>query len=224
MSELSELTLQVSPREKTGRNACNSIRNAGKIPVILYGKDLNKPYSVDDKETRMLLRQASGTSSLFRLLGEDGEDELVLIKDLQKDQIKDKILHIDFIQVTRGEDLQTKVPLVIVGEASGVKNEGGILEILANEIEIKCRPSKLPSQIDLDISTLDLGSNLQVRDLSVIDGVTFTDSPEMMLVSCVGSASGRSDSEEADVSKEAEEAEESEDSEAEETEEAKEGE
>ena len=113
---------------------------------------------------------------------------------------------------------------MIVGEASGVKNEGGILEILANEIEIKCRPSKLPSQIDLDISTLDLGSNLQVRDLSVIDGVTFTDSPEMMLVSCVGSASGRSDSEEADVSKEAEEAEESEDSEAEETEEAKEGE
>ena len=86
MSELSELTLQVSPREKTGRNACNSIRNAGKIPVILYGKDLNKPYSVDDKETRMLLRRASGTSSLFRLLGKDGEDELVLIKDLQKDQ------------------------------------------------------------------------------------------------------------------------------------------
>ncbi|HAU60328.1 MAG TPA: 50S ribosomal protein L25 [Opitutae bacterium] len=223
MSELSELTLQASPREKTGRNACNSIRNAGKIPVILYGKDLNKPYSVDGKETRMLLRRASGTSSLFRLLGKDGEDELVLIKDLQKDQIKDKILHIDFIQVTRGEDLQTKVPLVILGEASGVKNEGGILEVLANEIEIKCRPSKLPSQIDLDISALDLGSNLQIRDLADIDGVTFMDSPEMMLVSCVGSASGRSDAEEDDGSADVEDAEEHEGSEGE-SEETKEGE
>ena len=192
MSELSELTLKVSPREKSGRNACKSLRNAGKIPVILYGKALNKPYSVDDKETRMLLRKAAGTSSLLRLLGDNGEDELVLIKDLQKDQIKDKILHIDFIQVTRGEDLQTKVPLVISGEAEGVKSQGGILEILASEVAIKCRPSNLPAQVTLDISALELGSNLQIKDLPKLDNIDYTDSPDTILASCVGSASGRS--------------------------------
>ena len=195
MSELSEFTLKVSPREKSGSNACKSLRNSGKIPVILYGKAINKPYSVDDKETRMLLRKASGSSSLFRLLGDNGEDELVLIKDLQKDQIKDKILHIDFIQVTRGEDLQTKVPLVITGEAEGVKSQGGILEVLSSEIEIKCRPSNLPSQVILDISALELGSNLQIKDLPKIDDVEYVDSPEMILASCVGSASGRSGAE-----------------------------
>ncbi|MDG1138516.1 MAG: 50S ribosomal protein L25 [Opitutales bacterium] len=195
MSELSEFTLKVSPREKSGRNACKSLRNSGKIPVILYGKAINKPYTVDDKETRMLLRKASGSSSLFRLLGDNGEDELVLIKDLQKDQIKDKILHIDFIQVTRGEDLQTKVPLVITGEAEGVKSQGGILEVLSSEIEIKCRPSNLPSQVILDISALELGSNLQIKDLPKIDDVEYVDSPEMILASCVGSASGRSGAE-----------------------------
>ena len=142
----------------------------------------------------MLLRKASGTSSLLRLIGDDGEDELVLIKDLQKDQIKDKILHIDFVQVTRGEDLQTRVPLVVVGEAEGVRNQGGILEVLANDIEIRCRPSKLPSQIEVDINSLGLGSNMQVKDLPLSDDISFVDSPDTILVSCVGSASGRSGS------------------------------
>ncbi|HAY75747.1 MAG TPA: 50S ribosomal protein L25, partial [Opitutae bacterium] len=117
------------------------MRASGRIPAILYGKELNKSLSVDDKEMRMLLRQASGTSSLMRLIGDQGEDELVLIKEMQKDHIKDRILHIDFIQVTRGEDLQTRVPLVLIGDAEGVKTSGGILEVLANDIEIRCRPS-----------------------------------------------------------------------------------
>ena len=192
MSELSELTLKISQRNNFGRNASKQIRNAGHIPVILYGKDLNKSYSVSDKETRMLLRKASGTSSLLRLVGDQGMDELVLIKDLQKDQINDQILHIDFVQVTRGEDLQTKVPLVLKGEAIGVKTDGGILEVLADEIEVRCRPSNLPSQVVLDISPLILGGNLQVKDMPVIENVEIVDSPDMILVSCVGSASGRS--------------------------------
>lgn len=196
MSELSELTLRFSLRENSGRNACRQMRAAGRIPAILYGKELNKSLSIDDKEMRTLLRHASGTSSLMRLIGEQGEDELVLIKEMQHDHIKDQILHIDFVQVTRGEDLQTKVPLVLLGEAEGVKTSGGILEVLANDIEIRCRPSNLPSQIELDISALGLGENFQVKDLPAVDGVVFVTPEDSMLVSCVGSASGRSDAEE----------------------------
>ena len=143
---------------------------------------------------RILLRKAEGTSSLMRLIGEGGEDELVLIKELQEDKIRDTILHIDFIEVKRGEDLQTTVPLSLVGEAEGVKTHGGILEVVANDIEIRCRPSKLPSAIELDISNLGLGENLQVKDLPEIVGVDFTSSEDTILVSCVGSASGRSGS------------------------------
>ena len=196
MSELSDLTLKIFDREQTGRNANNKIRSAGRIPVILYGKEINNTFSVEDSELRTLLRKSGGTTSLFRLLGESGEDELVLIKELQRDQIKDRILHIDFIQVTRGEDLQTKVPLVLKGEAEGVKTSNGILEVLANDIEIRCRPSKLPSSIELDISKLLLGENLQVKDLPALDGVAYVATEDTILVSCVGSASGRSDAEE----------------------------
>jgi large subunit ribosomal protein L25 len=195
MSELSDLTINVAPREQTGRQACRKLRFAGRIPAVLYGKDLNKSFSIDDREMRILLRQASGTTSLLRLLGEKGEDELVLIKELQTDPIKNSILHIDFVQVNRGEDLQTKIPLVLSGEAEGVKTEGGILEVLANEIEVRCRPSNLPTQIDLDISELLLGENLQIKDLAKIEDVAFVADEDSVLVSCVGSAGGRSDAE-----------------------------
>ena len=199
MSELSDLTIQVTPREQTGRQACKKLRSAGRIPAVLYGKEFNQSYSLDDREMRTLLRKASGTTSLLRLLGEKGEDELVLIKEIQTDPIKKSILHIDFIQVARGEDLQTKIPLALLGEAEGVKAQGGILEVLANEIEVKCRPSNLPSQIDLDISPLQLGGNLQIADLPELEGVSFVADPATLLVSCVGSAEGRSSAgEEAD--------------------------
>jgi large subunit ribosomal protein L25 len=136
---------------------------------------------------------------LLRLLGDKGEDELVLIKDMQMDPIKNSILHIDFVQVNRGEDLQTRVPLTLSGEAEGVKTEGGILEVLVNEVEIRCRPSNLPSQIELDISNLALGENFQIKDLPKLDGVEYVGDLDGMLVSCVGSAGGRSSAEDEEV-------------------------
>ncbi|MBT7651611.1 MAG: 50S ribosomal protein L25 [Opitutae bacterium] len=192
MSELSDLTIEATPREQTGRQACNKLRSSGRIPAVMYGKEINKSFSLEDRAMRMLLRKASGTTSLLRLLGEKGEDELVLIKEMQMDPIKNNILHIDFVQVNRGEDLQTKIPLSILGEADGVKSEGGILEILANEVEVRCRPSNLPTEIELDITNLALGENLQIKDLPALEGVTYVSDSDGMLVSCVGSAGGRS--------------------------------
>ena len=213
MSELSDLTLNYSLREKTGTSASKYIRSQGRIPAVLYGKEMNRTLSVDDKEMRILLRKAAGTSSLMRLIGESGEDELVLIKELQEDKIRDRILHIDFVEVKRGEDLQTSVPLSVLGEAEGVKTQGGILEVLANDIEIRCRPSNLPSAIEIDISNLGLGENLQIKDLAEMDGVTYTSPDDTILVSCVGSASGRSGSDDEETPEEpgAEEAESSND-------------
>ena len=75
MSELSDLTIKVAPRDQTGRQACNKLRASGRIPAILYGKEINKSVSLEDRSMRILLRKASGTSSLLRLLGEEGEDD-----------------------------------------------------------------------------------------------------------------------------------------------------
>ncbi len=198
MSELNDLTLKVSSRKEVGRQACKKLRAAGVIPVVYYGKDINKPYSVEERDFRKLMRNSAGSAALFRLQSADGEDELALIKELQRHPLTDSILHIDFIQVTRGQELQTKIPVVIVGEAVGVKTSGGILEASMNEVEIRCRPSALPSSVELDVSDLDLGDNLQVSDLPQIEGVSYPGDPTQVLVACVGSASGRAAAEDED--------------------------
>ena len=223
MAELNDLTLQVAARTEVGRQACKKLRAAGTIPVVYYGKDVNKPYSVKEREFRKLMRNSAGTAALFRLQSADGEDELALIKELQRHPLTDSILHIDFIQVTRGQELQTKIPVVIVGEAIGVKTSGGILEASMNEVEVRCRPSLLPSSVELDVSDLDLGDNLQVSDLPKIEGVSYPGEPTQVLVACVGSASGRAAAEDEEEVSEEEGAEESEET-AEESAEESEGE
>lgn len=191
MSELNELTLNVTERTEKGRKACKQLRSGGRVPAIYYGKEVNKSYSFDEREFRTLMRNSSGAASLFSLRLGEGEGELALIKELQRHPTTDAILHIDFIQVMRGQELTTKVPLVLVGDAVGVKNSGGILDVNANEIEIRCRPSQLPSSVELDVTELELGENLQVQNLPEIEGVTYVADAAQVLVSCVGSASGR---------------------------------
>ena len=191
MSDITETVLKVSPREDLGKSASRSLRKQGSIPAVFYGKDKVNHYTVNDSNFRSLLRNTGGSISLLELDNDSGDKDLALLKDLQIDSVKDKILHIDFQEVTRGQDLVAKVPLVVEGEAGGVKNMGGILEVLLNEIEVKCRPSKLPAQVLVDVSNLNIGENLQIKDLTAIDGVEFTADPATNLVSCVGSASGR---------------------------------
>jgi len=209
MAELNDLTLQVAARTEVGRQACKKLRADGTIPAVYYGKDVNKTYSVEEREFRKLMRNSAGTAALFRLQSADGEDELALIKELQRHPLTDSILHVDFIQVTRGQELQTKIPVVIVGEAIGVKTSGGILEASMNEVEVRCRPSLLPSSVELDVSDLDLGDNLQVSDLPKIEGVSYPGEPTQVLVACVGSASGRAAAEDEEGIFEEETAEES---------------
>ena len=163
-------------------------------------KDKVKHYTVNDSNFRLCFAILEDRSLLE--LTTTQVIKILLFGRLRL--VKDKILHIDFQEVTRGQNLVAKVPLVVEGEAEGVKNMGGILEILLNEIEVKCRPSKLPAQVLVDVSKLNMGENLQIKDLIAIDGVEFTAEPTTNLVSCVGSASGRagasSDDDETDES------------------------
>lgn len=150
---------------------------------------------MDDSKFRALMRSSGGTLSLIELEEDSGDKELALLKDIQIDSVKDNILHLDFVQVTRGQTLETKIPLELVGESIGVKSMGGILEFHQSEILVRCRPSQLPKGLELDISGLDLGDSLQIRDLPVIEGVEYVADPEGNVVTCVSSASGRAGAE-----------------------------
>ena len=191
MSNITETILKVDSREKHGTSLSKKLRSQGRIPAVFYGKDILKHYSVDDSKFRALMRSSGGTLSLIELEEDSGDKELALLKDIQIDSVKDNILHLDFVQVTRGQTLETKIPLELVGESIGVKSMGGILEFHQSEILVRCRPSQLPKGLELDISGLDLGDSLQIRDLPVIEGVEYVADPEANVVTCVSSASGR---------------------------------
>ena len=195
MSNITETILKVESRAKHGTSLSKKLRSQGRIPAVFYGKDILKHYSVDDSKFRALMRSSGGTLSLIELQEDSGDKELALLKDIQIDSVKDNILHLDFVQVTRGQTLETKIPLELVGESIGVKSMGGILEFHQSEILVRCRPSQLPKGLELDISGLDLGDSLQIKDLPVIDGVEFVADPESNIVTCVSSASGRAGAE-----------------------------
>ena len=191
MSNITETILKVDSRLKHGTSLSKKLRSQGRIPAVFYGKDILKHYSVDDSKFRALMRSSGGTLSLIELQDDSGDKELALLKDIQIDSVKDNILHLDFVQVTRGQTLETKIPLELVGESIGVKSMGGILESHQSEILVRCRPSQLPKGLELDISGLDLGDSLQIRNLPVIEGVEYVADPESNIVTCVSSASGR---------------------------------
>lgn len=212
MSDITDSTLLVKSRDQHGSSISKKIRAGGSIPAVFYGKDTLKHYTVDDSQFRTLMRASGGSLSLLELDEGNGDKELALLKDMQIDSVKDSILHLDFVQVTRGQSLETKVPLELVGESPGVKNMAGILEFHQSEILVRCRPSQLPKNLTLDISQLELGGSLQLKDIPLPEGVELLGDLDSNIVTCVGSASGRAgagDSEEEKATDETAAAEES---------------
>ena len=209
MSDITDSTLIVKSRDQHGSSISKRLRSEGKIPAVFYGKDTLKHFTVEDSQFRTLMRTSGGSLSLIELDDGSGDKELALLKDMQVDSVKDSIIHLDFVQVTRGQSLEAKVPLELVGESPGVKNMGGILEFHQDEILVRCRPSQLPKGLVLDINGLELGGSLQLKDIPELEGVEFVGDPESNIVTCVGSASGRAGAEDLEEDEETEESSES---------------
>jgi len=209
MSDITDSTLIVKSRDQHGSSISKRLRSEGKIPAVFYGKDTLKHFTVEDSQFRTLMRTSGGSLSLIELDDGSGDKELALLKDMQVDSVKDSIIHLDFVQVTRGQSLEAKVPLELVGESPGVKNMGGILEFHQDEILVRCRPSQLPKGLVLDINGLELGGSLQLKDILELEGVEFVGDPESNIVTCVGSASGRAGAEDSEEDEETEESSES---------------
>ena len=209
MSDITDSTLIVKSRDQHGSSISKRLRSEGKIPAVFYGKDTLKHFTVEDSQFRTLMRTSRGSLSLIELDDGSGDKELALLKDMQVDSVKDSIIHLDFVQVTRGQSLEAKVPLELVGESPGVKNMGGILEFHQSEILVRCRPSQLPKGLVLDISELELGGSLQLKDIPEVEEVEFVGDPESNIVTCVGSASGRAGAEDLEEDEETEESSES---------------
>src|SRR5687767_8099234 len=183
-----ESTLQAEKRETRGKNEARRLRASGRIPAVVYGAEKGKAteISVDPKVLLRILHSESGVNTLIGLQGVGAGDTRVLVKEYQLDPIDHKLLHADFYQVAMDRAITVTVPIVLKGEAKGVKQQGGIVDFVNRDIEIEVLPGDIPENITVDVSELMLHEGIRVRDLKT-EGVKWTaiSEPEMMIVHVV---------------------------------------
>jgi large subunit ribosomal protein L25 len=176
-----EKKLVADKREDAGKGVARKLRAAGRVPAVLYGHSMEPiSLSVDSKELFHLFHTGAGTNVLVDL-DVDGSRHLAMPRDVQRDHIKGRYVHVDFIAVRRDQTITVNVPIRVVGESVGVK-AGGVVEHHLWEVQVECLPTNVPEAIEADISTLEIGSSLKVADLQAPEGTTITTNPEDSVV------------------------------------------
>ena len=164
-----------SPREgKFNKNAARRVRVSGKIPAVVYGAGQDAvAVAVDPKVITRILHSDSGHNTIFDLNVEGAAVVKAMIVDWQHEPIKGKLLHIDLKRIAMDKMMRVSVPIQLVGTATGVKNQGGILEHVLREVEVECLPSDIPSHLDVDVSNLALNEAIHVSDLPHSGSIKF---------------------------------------------------
>ena len=165
-----DATLEAVKREGRGKNEANRLRAGGKIPAVFYGpgKGGKAPegvaVAVDPKAVLRILHSDSGANTLINLKL-DGLEARVMVREYQLDPVTHHLLHADFYQLAMDRAIVVTVPIVVKGEAKGVKQQSGMLDFVTREIEVECLPTDIPENITIDVSELMLHEAIRVRDL-----------------------------------------------------------
>jgi large subunit ribosomal protein L25 len=186
-----ETTLQAVKRGDKGKNESRRHRAAGRLPAVVYGRTPNAKktqafaVTVEPKELSRILHSESGANTLITLRIEGEPDAQVLVKEYQLDPVTHHLLHADFYRVAMDQTITVTVPIVIKGEARGVKQQDGILDFVTRQISIECLPGNIPESIEIDVSELMINQGVRVRDLQSDGKWTAVSEPETMLAHVV---------------------------------------
>ena len=166
-----DATLEAVKREGRGKNEANRLRTAGQIPAVVYGskKEGEAPegvaLAVDPKAVLRILHSESGANTLINLRV-DGAEARVMVKEYQLDPVTHQLLHADFYQLAMDKAITVTVPILLKGEARGVKLQGGIVDFVTRDIEVQCLPTDIPENIPVDISELMLNQSIRLKELA----------------------------------------------------------
>jgi large subunit ribosomal protein L25 len=184
MSE--KIVVKAEKRENSGKGFARRLRAAGKVPVTVYGGG-GEAVSVaaELSDLAAILRSETGHNTVFSLdvAGVGAND--VIFQDRQIDPIKGRLMHADLRRLAKGEKIEVTVPVHLIGEPTGVKNDGGVLEQQMREIKVLCEPSAIPESIDADVSGLGVNESLHVSDLKVGKGIEVHEDAEAVVASVV---------------------------------------
>ena len=170
---LNKFEISAEPRTAQGKGASRRLRRLGKIPAILYGADKEPTTLQFDHNQMWLQTENEAFYSHILTLKLDGNEEKVVVKDMQRHPFRQLIMHMDFLRINEAEELTLRVPLHFTNEDTcvGVKQGGGVISHQLSDLEIICLPRDLPEFIEVDLATLELGHTLHLADLTLPTGV-----------------------------------------------------
>jgi large subunit ribosomal protein L25 len=182
-----QVKLKAEPRTDAGRSAARKLRARGLIPAIIYGGNIKpQPLQVAAREINAMMSHASGENVLVELeiAGQDSS-RTALVQEVQHSPVGGEIRHVDFHAISMDEMIEAEVPLEPIGTAVGVKTFGGLLEQSLRALAIECLPGDLPDRITVDVSQLNIGDSIHVRDIQLPSGVTPKVQPDLTAFSVV---------------------------------------
>ncbi len=175
-----QLKINAQPRTVVGRNAVKKIKAAGFVPAVIYGaKDAAQNLQIVERELAQLLGHATSESVLVEVNVKDGGTKTALISEVQHHPVSGAVLHVDLHAVSMDELLTVEVSVETTGEPEGVTTGGGVLEVTLRNVEIECLPGDLPEAITVDVSKLQIGDSVHIRDLVLPKGVTILNDAEL---------------------------------------------
>jgi large subunit ribosomal protein L25 len=178
------IELTVEKRSTNGKNEARRSRAAGRIPAVVYGAGKpNVPITVDRKALSDVFREGAGENAIFLLkLGGSDQSRHAMIREMQRDPVSRRPLHIDFVRVLMDVKVTVKVPIEVVGVAKGVKTEGGILDVVTREVEIESLPGNIPAHLAVDVAELAIGDAIRISQIPAPEGVRIVDNPEKVVL------------------------------------------
>ncbi|MDF0668628.1 MAG: 50S ribosomal protein L25 [Nitrospira sp.] len=178
--------LTAAVREQAGKGAARSMRRAGKIPAVLYGQGECLLLTVNPEALIKILKSQAGSTALISLTvngAESKQNRTALLRDYQVDPVTGVVLHADLFEISMSKPIRVKVPIKVIGGVPAGVKEGGVLHHNMRDVHVECLPAALPDHIEVDASTLTIGSGIHVKEIGAREGVRFLDDPDQMVVS-----------------------------------------
>lgn len=184
---MTDFTLDAEKRQNLGANAAKRLRTQGFVPSIMYARgETAIPFTVAYKDF-VKAAQSARISQVFTFKSKDSEinGRSAIVKEIQKEGLSGKVLHVDFQALHENEEIVVRIPLNIVGEAVGVKLDGGILTVSSHELSVSCLPKAIPQSIDVNVSELRIGQSIHAENITLPQGVRLSGNPLETIVSVV---------------------------------------
>ena len=182
-----QATLQAAKRADTGKGVARALRREGKIPGVIYGHNREPEAVVIDALALGKTLQGANSSSVLDVVVDGGAPVKALVREIQRDPVKpSSIIHVDLYEVQADETVVVDIPVHITGIPDGVRNFGGVLDLVLHSLEIEVLPGDIPERLELDVTHLGVGESLHVSDVT-IPKATILNDPELAICSVVAS-------------------------------------